>query len=276
MPAIKCPLCGYRNLHSSVLKICTSCGTPLSASPATPEEPEDPSLTTQLPMLPSPDQPAGKSTAVQLHPGSVPVRPTERGLAIQSSGALQPSLPGEELEDDEQFQTIVREIKEPARSPLETRGRLPRGLPRRPPDITGTLIYVQEQTYHSTPPGFMDAFSKQLLGAIWTSSREQQPDRDRDKVVTRMRIRCFDGERRDAYLEGVLTGANVALGDDISLWGRMRKGTLVTRRAYNHTTRSIVTSNSASSQMPVLVILLVILAVVSLWTFWNHFPLLPK
>lgn len=274
MSSIKCSSCGYRNLYSTVLRICTNCGATLPSSMTMPEESADASVPSQVPALPAPELSLKKSTAMQVYPGSALARRSESEQSIQPYQVSAFPVPTG-IEENEQFQTIVQDAKESSELPLPMRGRLPRGLPRRQPDITGRLIYVQTQTYHSATSDLANAFFRQFFGAIWTTPSEQQ-SKEREKVVTRMRIRTFSGEQRDAYLEGMLTGANVALGDDVSLWGRMRKGTLITQRAYNHTTRSRVTSNATISSGPMLGILVLLLVAVLAWTLWFHIPLLPQ
>lgn len=61
---------------------------------------------------------------------------------------------------------------------------------------------------------------------------------ERKMTITTIRITRSDGRIFNARLEGDLMGAGVNLGDDVSLWGSNRSGTLIVKRGYNHTTSS--------------------------------------
>jgi hypothetical protein len=262
--SIKCPSCGHRNLYSTVLRICTNCGAILSSPLTTSQEPLEVSASHQLPK---------ESTALQMSVGSALTRLSEKDLSVEPYQIAE--LPAPADSEDELFQTIIQDPEESATISLPPmRGQFPRGLPRRSPDITGRLIYVQAQTYHSARSDLTGSIATQLFGLIMPGSSEQ--NKEREKVITRMRTRAFDGTQSDAYLEGMLTGANVALGDEVSLWGHTRKGTLVVHRAYNHTTRSRVTTSATTSWGPMLSILILLLVVFVIWTLWSHTPLLPQ
>lgn len=52
--------------------------------------------------------------------------------------------------------------------------------------------------------------------------------------VTTVRIKRADGTMRDARIEGYLGGANLSLGDHVTLHGKDRDGTLIVAYGYNH------------------------------------------
>jgi hypothetical protein len=159
----------------------------------------------------------------------------------------------------------------PAPQPWESES-LPRGFPKRPPDISGTLVMVQNQHEIRRNEGF----SKALVDALWPAPDASSTNKERQVNVTTLRIRnSSDGIQQDARMEGYLKGANISLGDTISLWGRRYKGTLVVYRGYNHTTKSIVMTNTMTSPLPVLLFLVLLVALFFLLSSFLHVSFLP-
>lgn len=148
---------------------------------------------------------------------------------------------------------------------------LPRGFPKRPPDISGTLVFVQSQHEIRRNTGL----GKALVDVIWPTPNEPtSQDKERQVNVTTLRIRNSDGLQQDARMEGYLKGANISIGDTISLWGRRYKGTLVVYRGYNHTTKSVVMTSTMTSPAPVLLFLLIIVVLFFMLSPFLHVNLL--
>jgi hypothetical protein len=116
---------------------------------------------------------------------------------------------------------------------------------------------------------------KALVDALWPTPNESSANKERQVNVTTLRIRSSDGLQQDARMEGYLKGANISIGDTISLWGRKYKGTLVVYRGYNHTTRSIVMTSTMTSPLPVLLFLIIIVALFFLLSSFLHITILP-
>jgi translation initiation factor IF-1 len=127
---------------------------------------------------------------------------------------------------------------------------------RRPPDLAGVIILVQSQE-ELPMPGAVGSIATALRDIIWPMPQQQA----REKVhVTTFRVRTQDDEQKDARIEGYLKGANLTLGDKVSLWGWHRKGVLIVRRGYNHTSKGDVTSTVTGSAFSSVVLLIVAVA----------------
>jgi hypothetical protein len=142
---------------------------------------------------------------------------------------------------------------------------LPRGFPKRPPDIVGTVIQVQSQVENQLMPDAADFIVKLLRDMIWSVPGDSQTMTPRQVYVTTLRIHTTDGAQEDARLEGYMRGVNLSLGDTVSLWGHKRKGLLRIYRGYNHTSKGVVKTHVSSAFLPGLV--MVLLAVAVLYIF---------
>jgi len=129
---------------------------------------------------------------------------------------------------------------------------------RRLPDLAGVIILVQSQ--EELPlPGAAGSVATTLRDMIWPLVEQQA----REKVhVTTLRIRTQNEEQKDARIEGYLKGANLTLGDQVSLWGWHRKGILIVRRGYNHTSKGDVVSTVTGTAFGS--VLLLIVAIIGL------------
>lgn len=85
-------------------------------------------------------------------------------------------------------------------------------------------------------------------------------DQTRQVPVRYFRIRCRDGAEQIVRAKGRLRGANLMPGDDVALWGVMRRGTLHLRRAFNLRTGAYSQLRNGHSWLP-LVLNLAIVAV---------------
>src|SRR5947209_1113239 len=110
-------------------------------------------------------------------------------------------------------------------------GPLPAHMPPTPPDLEGTI-----SSHPVTHRGVFTPTDWSLRLMRPKLSRGGRTDPRSETTITTIRVRRTDGTQREARLEGDLVGAGTGLGDEVSLWGRDSSGTLVVKRAYNHTT----------------------------------------
>jgi hypothetical protein len=159
---------------------------------------------------------------------------------------------------------------------------MPWWFPRRAPDVAGTLIHVQTQHESFVSADVMGAIFKIFTDIVWSIAGESQHQHRSqeggrgESMVTLLRIRTSDGTQRDARLRGHLTGANLTLGDKVSLWGWKRRGMLVVRRGFNHTSKSVISSSAMKSALPMLGLLLTLALGFYLWVYFGHVSLWPR
>jgi hypothetical protein len=270
MPSIKCPSCGHRMLRPNATQTCTNCGAPL-LPPELMEEEGQQALVVYGSSQVAPVRPAQVSEeqlrALQPYPTSAQqiVPAHQQALDVNPFDASAASVP-------QVFTGSAEVSMAPVEEPWDS-GSLPRGFPKRPPDISGTLVLVQSQHEIRRNSGL----GKALVDAIFPMPNDTTAaNKERQVNVTTLRIRnSSDGVQQDARMEGYLKGANISIGDTISLWGRRYKGSLVIYRGYNHTTKSVVMTNTMTSPMPVLILLLLMLAVFFLLSSYMHLDFLP-
>jgi hypothetical protein len=270
MPSIKCPSCGHRMLRPNATQTCTNCGAPL-LPPELMEEEQQQSLVVYGSSQVAPVRPAQvneeQQRALQPYPISSQqvVSAHQQALDVNPFDASASSVP--------QVFTGSAEVSMPvAPQPWDSES-LPRGFPKRPPDISGMLVLVQSQHEIRRNTGV----AKALVDAIWPAPEGASANKERQVNVTTLRIRnSSDGVQQDARMEGYLKGANISLGDTISLWGRRYKGSLVVYRGYNHTTKSVVMTSTMTSPLPILLFLLLLVALFFLLSSFLHISLLPN
>jgi hypothetical protein len=274
VPSIKCSSCGHRMLRPNATQTCTNCGAPL-LPPELMEDEQQQSLVLYTPSQRSPDS-------------ALPTQTTEPHMALQSypsSMSAQQIVPAQQQitsmnpfdASDASVPAIFTgsaEVEVPLVAPqFWDSESLPRGFPKRPPDISGTLVFVQSQLENRRTD---NSFSKALIDAIWPTPNEPSSNKEKQVNVTTLRIRTNNGLQQDARMEGYLKGANISLGDTISLWGRKYKGTLVVYRGYNHTSKSVVMTSTMTSPLPVLFFILVIVGLLFFLSSFLHIQLLPN
>jgi hypothetical protein len=269
MPSIKCISCGHRMLRPNATQTCTNCGAPLIPPELMDEEEPQQSLVLYAPsQVVSPEpalptqttephmalQPYSSSTPAQQ---IVPAQPQMMSMSpFDASSASVPAIfTGSTLTEAPVF----------VPPPWDSES-LPRGFPKRPPDISGTLVFVQSQLELRRNTGLGKAF----VDAIWPAPSEQSVNKEKQVNVTTLRIRSSNGLQQDARMEGYLKGANVSIGDTISIWGRKYKGALVIYRGYNHTTKSVVMTNTMTSSLPFLFLIIVMLALFFMLASFAH------
>ncbi len=144
-----------------------------------------------------------------------------------------------------------------------------------PPILRGVLVHQSAQQIDKAPVDFFSIFFREIMNILWPA-----PGGNRDthkKTITSVRIRLEDGRQREARFDGDFLLGSVALGDEIALWGYRRRGTLIVKRAYNHTTEAKITmrgqTNSGGNTLLLIVALL--MAVVALMVMQGWLVLTP-
>lgn len=290
MSLIKCDTCGYRNKLSGGAQVCTNCGSPLSSEQLAAQVFEPGLLVTQ-----EEDYPEARSIQPSKHSAStqplLPLPATQSPqppMILKEITALEPrqelspysvadqSLAPYESSSRDMF-TTVREERglQTSRSSLAPwqADQLPRGFPRRPPELYGTVVLVQSQL-ENPPLAGLGNFFKLLRDIIWPISHEAR-HLDREKIMmTTVRVRIADGSQRDARVQGYLRGANVSLGDTISIWGRRRhRGAVTIYKAYNHTVQGVVSTSAMAESGQFFALLLIVVIVGFLSLYWLNAPI---
>lgn len=242
MPASKCPTCGYRNSLSA--PACANCGTELHVSEA---------LLPALPSLATPPR------ARQMPVLSERPRAMSRVIVSQSQeddSPYQTTLP-DQVQDLVPFESIPPRFS--TNADWETLARLPFGFALLRPRLVGSIIHIEAREQVNDFPNLAGALLALLAEIIWVIPNVQATREQVDRIeVTRLRIQREDGQIHDAIVRGSLRGANLSMGDLVSLWGHRRKGNLVVRKGYDHTTRSAISTTSSGMLIPALLILAVV------------------
>lgn len=174
------------------------------------------------------------------------------------------------------MRTVVREEQgvrksQPALPPWQV-DPLPFGFPRRPPELWGNVVQVQSQQERPPMVGAAMVF-RGLRDIVWAMPNEiRHPDRELVQVTT-IRVRKADGALQDARVQGYLRGANLSLGDTISIWGRKRHGAIYIYKAYNHTAKGTVSTSATASSGPFFMLLLLMLIVAFLSVYYLQIPI---
>lgn len=97
------------------------------------------------------------------------------------------------------------------------------------------LVVASLLGIHSRGRGFISGIATQVVGFFLTSRllgpKAQTPVRD-------LRVKDGTGAERLVRIQGEFTAGNVNVGDDITVEGADRRGTIILRRGFNHRTRS--------------------------------------
>jgi hypothetical protein len=138
--------------------------------------------------------------------------------------------------------------------------KLPWYFPRIRPTIFGIVMHIESKEEIFNNPDILASLAMLLVEFIWILVNVQQ-ERENDRVVmTTVRIQTFEGQLKDARLRGNMRGADIALGDRVSLWGIKRRGVLFVRHGFNHTSQGVISTNAAN----MLVLVLMAVAVMAL------------
>jgi hypothetical protein len=168
---------------------------------------------------------------------------------------MQPYHPQQAL-----LQTLIAEEKslidpEPWRT-----DRLPWHLPRRRPHLSGKIIHIRSEMEFPDYPSILRAIVDLMSELIWMAAN-QPAHREGERIqITIVRLRTSDGQLKDARLMGYQRGANLSLGDLVSFWGWKRKGSLMVKKGYNHTSKATIITNMMSMLVPGLIVLAIVSA----------------
>ena len=276
---MRCSGCGYR--QSSTALACINCGQALAQpSPLPVEEPVAaplPEVVAGPPAEPhlselrlSPErvvQPPAKEINARLARQLVAEREIVRPARTDESWppAVRVNQVGNELSP---YQTTLRElapfqnmVPSDARRNIrdDVRGPLPFGLAWTRPRLYGTIIALEVREQASDLPNIGGAILMIVAEVFWALLNVHTTREAVERIeVTRLRIEASDGSAHDAILLGVQRGANLSLGDTVSLWGHRRRGNLVIHKGYDHTTRSRISSSARGLLLPALLLLLIL------------------
>jgi hypothetical protein len=248
-------------LRPNATLTCTNCGAPLVSSELIEEEQALVLYSPpQAPVVPSLPTQATEQTALQPYSASsqqLVSAQEQQMVSMNPFDASSASVPA--------VFTGAAEVPMAVAPSWDTES-LPPGFPKRPPDISGSLVFVQSQLElrqnHS--------IGKALIDAIWPAPNESSSNKERQVNITTLRIRTADGSQQDARMEGYLKGANISLGDTISLWGRKYRGALIVYRGYNHTSKSVVMTNTMTSPLPILVFIIALVILFFMLSSFLH------
>jgi hypothetical protein len=112
-------------------------------------------------------------------------------------------------------------------------------------------IESKEEIFNN--PDILALLATLLVEILWILVNVQQERENARVVVTTVRIQTFEGQFKDARLRGNMRGADMALGDRVSLWGIKHRGVLFVRRGFNHTSQGVVSTNAAGLLLPVVI-----------------------
>jgi hypothetical protein len=146
--------------------------------------------------------------------------------------------------------------------------KLPWYFPRTKPKIAGKVILIETKEEIIDYPDLFAAIATLLVEFIWILVQVQQ-EKEHDRIVmTTVRVRTYDGTLRDSRLRGVMRGANVSLGDQVSLWGMRRNGVLFVSRGFNHTTRGVISTHSMGLIVPALIVIVAFIVSIYFAPYW--------
>jgi hypothetical protein len=133
--------------------------------------------------------------------------------------------------------------------------RLPRGLPRTRPHLAGKIVHIHSEMEFPDFPNVFRAIIDLLSEFLWITANQPAHKEGERIQVTIVRVRTWEGQLKDARFMGYMRGADLSLGDHISLWGWRRRGSLLVRTGYNHTSRATITTNVMGMFFPGLLLL---------------------
>ena len=131
-------------------------------------------------------------------------------------------------------------LKKDEPPPPHDKSQLPWWVPRRDPDIAGTIILINQSQELPEFPNLITRIGSLLHELIWLFSNDSMRREEERMQVTTVHIRCSNGKKRDARFIGTLRESNLTLGDYVWFWGRYCKDSLIVRKGYNWTSKTIV------------------------------------
>ncbi len=193
-------------------------------------------------------------------------QPESSALVPSISTALEPykiSSMIEQVQPQGILPTLPTFVKEEKNSEPWLTDKLPWGFPRRPPDVAGKIILINQSQELPDYPNVILGLVNMLTELIWMIPNDTMKKEEERLQVTIVRIRtnkedAKKEELKDVRLIGYLRGANLTLGDLVWFWGWHRKGSLLVRKGYNWTSKAIVETHSMGLIMPALVVLILL------------------
>jgi hypothetical protein len=254
MPATRCPACGYRNTQTTLP--CINCGQILDelARPLAMESEVAPvsALLARRAFLPPGAESVSRSAVIVSHPldDISPYQSASQDQIPFISAMPLPTIPS----------TVL--------SAQEMHSPLPFGFAWTRPALCGAVIQIEVHEQIDTFPNIGGAISIILSEVFWAILNVQTTREAADKIeITSLRIQTEDKHVHDVSVRGSQRGAHLSMGDTVSLWGHRRKGNLIVRKGYDHTTRSRISSTALSAFWPALLLLLIVGA---LYLFISH------
>ncbi len=172
--------------------------------------------------------------------------------------------------------TVVHEETQAIDPEHWKKDRLPWYFPKIQPNIAGTVIHMETKEEVIDYPDMFAAIVTLLVSLVWVATDTVQ-DKESDRVVmTTVRVKTDTGQLKDTRLRGNMRGANLSLGDCVSLWGFKRHGVLFINRGFNHTTQGVISTNAVGFLVPALIIVVATLLCIYIaptWLpiLWHHF-----
>ncbi len=149
--------------------------------------------------------------------------------------------------------------------------KLPWWYRRIKPNIAGSVIHMESKEEVVDYPDILAAVATLLVELIWVLPNVQE-NKEADRIVmTTIRVRTYDGTLKDARLRGNMRGANLSLGDEISLWGAKRHGIVVIHRGFNHTTKGVVFTRAVGMFVPAIIAILCVVGAIYFLPSWGTF-----
>ena len=311
MAIIKCSSCGHR--HFQVVPLCINCGASLSqwtdgeqwattgtlnVTPHTPHESSTPSSNdsasyerflvetpdSQSIEEPEHDRPHSKSEAPSRQlVRREEFRPAQRQV-WKKKNAIQPYQSYETAMNIAAPHTFAQPasmilVKENAEQVINPESwhtdRLPWYFPKIRPSIVGTVIHMESREEVIDYPDLLAAIATLLVELVWVMTDTVQHKESDRVVMTTVRVQTYTGALKDTRLRGNMRGANLSLGDQVSLWGVKRRGVLLVKRGFNHTTQGAISTTSLGLIVPALIIMataLIGIYFASTWfpIVWHH------
>lgn len=141
-------------------------------------------------------------------------------------------------------------------------------FPRTKPKVAGKVILIETKEEILDYPDIYAAIATLIVELIWILTQVQQ-ERENDRIVmTTVRVQAYDGTLKDSRVRGVMRGATISLGDQVSLWGMRRNGVLFVRRGFNHTTKGVISTHSIGLLVPALIVIVAFIAGIYFAPFW--------
>lgn len=98
-----------------------------------------------------------------------------------------------------------------------------------------SLLFSPRATAARVGGGFIGSVASQVVGFFLIRQLFRQKT---DMQVTNVRVRDRAGVEHLVRIEGYVVGGTVNVGDDVTIEGKDRRGTLIMRRGYNNRMRA--------------------------------------